>query len=233
MKTFSTLISALTLAIFGVTSLSAQNITVNAYPQPGEALAASSASSTFPDSIVGKGKKLYEGSMPVELTAADFIERVYGVFDPTSSKAEICENCRRVLSLSPSEEEMGLWLDSAEGYRLNYYGIEIPEVSAMAQIENDSVCNYGFFFMFPYSEATKGSVNERQCAFCGALLQEMHDMGVDFNMGDASDSLFEAFGDYKGKTIDVRLADEDNADNSGRFILYFVVEPGGITTAAL
>ncbi len=67
------------------------------------------------------------------------------MLSPDRTKSELCEDCANVLNLMPAEDNMGLWLDSADGYQLNYYGQKIPDVSAMAVIDRDSVSNFGFF----------------------------------------------------------------------------------------
>ena len=60
--------------------------------------------------------------VPVDLTAEDFITKVYGVLSPDRSRDELCDDCVKLLNLMPSEDQMGLWLDSADGYQLSYYG---------------------------------------------------------------------------------------------------------------
>ncbi len=162
--------------------------------------------------------------VPVNVTAEDFITKVYGVFSPERSKAELCADCANVLNLMPEEDQMGLWLDGSDGYQLNYYGQTIPDVSAMATIERDSVAGFGFFFLFPYETTTKDEMNARQAAFCGSLLQEMQDIGVVLDENQMADALFEVSGDYKGSMVDVRLIDEDKADGTGRYVLYLKVD---------
>ena len=103
--------------------------------------------------------------VPVDLTAEDFITKVYGVLSPDRSRDELCDDCVKLLNLMPSEDQMGLWLDSADGYQLSYYGQRVPDVSAMAVIERDSVANFGFFFLFPYNVSTKEEMNRRQALF--------------------------------------------------------------------
>lgn len=162
--------------------------------------------------------------IPVEVTAEDFITKVYGVFSPERSKEELCTDCKNILELLPEEDRMGLWLDSTEGYQISYYGQTIPDVSAMATIERDSVAGYGFFFLFPYEVSSREEMNARQAAFCGSLLQEMQDIGVVLGENQMADALFEVSGDYKGSMVDVRLIDEGRTDGSGRFVLYLRVD---------
>ena len=84
------------------------------------------------------------------ITAEDLVTKVYGALSPECSKAELLGGCVSEFNLSPSEEDNGMWLDSSEGYCLSYYGMIVPQVSAIASIERDSVANFGFFFLFPY-----------------------------------------------------------------------------------
>lgn len=172
-----------------------------------------------------------QNNAPVNLTAEDLVTKVYGVISPERSKAEICEDCAIMLNLSPSEEDMVLWVDSSDGYRFNYYGLMVPHVSAMASIEHDSVANFGFFFLFPYNDANRDEMNCRQAQFCGNLLQEMHDIGISFSVVVSSDSLFTICGDYKGNFIEVRLSEEPTGDSEGRYILCLSVEPEAFTPA--
>lgn len=172
-----------------------------------------------------------QNNAPVNFTAEDLVTKVYGVLSPESSKAEICEDCATILNLRPSEEDMGLWIDSSDGYRFSYYGLTVPDVSAMASIERDSVTNFGFFFLFPYNAANRDEMNCRQAQFCGSLLQEMHDIGISFSVIVSPDSLFNICGDYKGNFIEVRLSEEPTSDSEGRYVLCLSVEPEAFTPA--
>ena len=170
--------------------------------------------------------------MPVNITANDLVTKVYGVLSPESSKAELCEDCATILNLRPSEEDMGLWLDSTDGYQFSYYGLTVPDVSALASIERDSVGNFGFFFLFPYSStSTKEEMNLRQSQFCGSLLREMYDIGVSLDVITNPDSLFEVAGNYKGNFVEIRLMDEVVSGSLGRYVLFLSVEPNGFTDA--
>ena len=170
-------------------------------------------------------------SIPVDVTAEDFVTKVYALFSPDHSKHELCEDCENMLRLMPSEDNMGLWLDSADGYQLNYYGQTIPSVSAMANVENDSVTNFGFFFLFPYNDATRDEMNRQQSLFCGSLLQEMQDIGAVMGVDASTDALFEASGDYNGNFVAFRLLEEETGANTGRYVLYLSVEPHAFTTS--
>lgn len=172
-----------------------------------------------------------QNNVPVNLTAEDLVTKVYGVFSPESSKAQICEDCVNMLNVDPSEEDMGLWIDSSDGYRFSYYGLTVPYISAMVSIERDSVTNFGFFFLFPYNAANRDEMNCRQAQFCGSLLQEMYDLGISFSVIGSSDSLFEICGDYKGNFIKTRLSEEPTGDSEGRYVLCLSVEPDAFTPA--
>lgn len=170
-------------------------------------------------------------AIPVNVTAEDFVTKVYALFSPDHSKHELCEDCENMLRLMPSEDNMGLWLDSADGYQLNYYGQTIPSVSAMANVENDSVTNFGFFFLFPYNDTNREEMNRQQALFCGSLLQEMQDIGAVMGVNASSDALFEAMGDYNGNFVAFRLLDEEMDANTGRYVLYLSVEPHAFTAS--
>lgn len=232
MKSFIALTLAAVIASASPLRSEAQSVNISAFPEnivASEGLESLSASATANFAAVdsvAKGASVAQRQIPLEVTAEDFITKVYGIMSPDRTKGELCEDCANILSLMPAEDNMGLWLDSADGYQLNYYGQKIPDVSAMATIEEDSVANFGFFFLFPYEDATKEATNQRQCLFCGSLLQEMQDIGVIMGVNTEADALFEATGDYKGNFVDVRLMDESTGENSGRYVLCLMVEPG-------
>lgn len=232
MKSLVALSISAFLAVAIPSSAFAQSVNISAFPdnivaEEGiESLAASAADNTAAIDSVAAGSSLAKHRIPMVVTAEDFITKVYGVLTPDRTKGELCQDCANILSLIPAEDNMGLWLDSADGYQLNYYGQKIPDVSAMATIENDSITNFGFFFLFPYEDTNKEATNQRQCLFCGSLLQEMQDIGVIMGVNTEADALFEATGDYKGNFVDVRLMDESTGENTGRYVLCLMVEPG-------
>ena len=170
--------------------------------------------------------------LPVRLTAEDMVAKVYGVVDPESSKEECVARVRRALRLTPEEDEGVLWLERDGGYGINYYGL-VPDVSAMARFENgdQSVSDFGYFFIFPYSEGAKSRSIREQTDFCSSLLQEMYDIGLPMDLNTATDDLFEAVGDYKGSLVDVRLLDDKHQDGNGRYILILSIEPKAFTPA--
>lgn len=168
--------------------------------------------------------------LPVELTAEDLVTKVYGVVDPGVSKDECVRKSRELLRLTPEDDSGALWLETAGGYGVNYYGM-IPDVSAMARFGNEKVSDFGYFFLFPYNAGDRQSGIREQTDFCSSLLQEMTDIGLPMDLNTESDDLFEAVGDYKGSFVDVRLLDERNESGSGRYILILSVEPGAFTPA--
>lgn len=166
--------------------------------------------------------------MPVFLTAEDMISKLYGVISSDVSREECLSESSRLLGLMPEYDGGVLWLDSDEGYRINYSGM-MPEVSAVVRYGDDTatakVSDYGFFFLFPYSGTTKDAKVREQADFCGSLLQEIYDTGLSMELNTASDDLFEAIGVYGDKLVDIRLLDESVSDGSGRYILILSVEP--------
>ncbi len=233
MKTLATFLFTIVLS-FGIASDSmAQTVDISAFPDNtivhqgiSSLVAAADANMAVIDSAVAS-TPVSRHPVPVDLTAEDFITKVYGVLSPDRSRDELCDDCVKLLNLMPSEDQMGLWLDSTDGYQLSYYGQRVPDVSAMAVIERDSVANFGFFFLFPYNMSTKEEMNRRQALFCGSLLQELQDMGAIVGVNPSADALFEVTGDYKGNFVEARLIDESIDAVTGRYVLYLSVEPGG------
>ncbi len=168
--------------------------------------------------------------LPVELTAEDLVTKVYGVVDPGVSKDECVRKSRELLRLTPEDDSGALWLETAGGYGVNYYGM-IPDVSAMARFGNEKVSDFGYFFLFPYSAGDRQSGIREQTDFCSSLLQEMTDIGLSMDLNTETDDLFEAVGDYKGSFVDIRLLDDRKDNGSGRYILILSVEPGAFTPA--
>ncbi|MDE5644263.1 MAG: hypothetical protein K2I45_01325 [Muribaculaceae bacterium] len=168
--------------------------------------------------------------LPVELTAEDLVTKVYGVVDPCVSKDECVRKSRELLRLTPEDDSGALWLETAGGYGVNYYGM-IPDVSAMARFGNEKVSDFGYFFLFPYNAGDRQSGIREQADFCSSLLQEMTDIGLSMDLSTETDDLFEAVGDYKGSFVDIRLLDDRKDNGSGRYILILSVEPGAFTPA--
>lgn len=168
--------------------------------------------------------------LPVELTAEDLVTKVYGVVDPGVSKDECVRKSRELLRLTPEDDSGALWLETAGGYGVNYYGM-IPDVSAMARFGNEKVSDFGYFFLFPYNAGDRQSGIREQTDFCSSLLQEMTDIGLSMDLNTETDDLFEAVGDYQGSFVDIRLLDDRKDNGSGRYILILSVEPGAFTPA--
>ncbi len=188
---------------------------------------AASASGRTADSAKGSAVAV-ESGQPVELTAHDLMTKVYGVVDSSLSEDECRRSVRSCLALEPQEDQSALWLDSADGYGVNYRGMQ-PEVSAMARYENGELSDYCFFFLFPMDEKdTRFGERSEQCEFCGSLLQEMHDMGMTAGADRLTDDLFNVIGEYEGNLVDVRLIGDAGSD---RYILIVGVEPGAFTEA--
>lgn len=192
----------------------------------GLTVSGASAQETATTSVVATQTPLKQLQLPLELKAKDFITKVYGILDSDMNKDEIVSATQTVVSLVPEEDEYGLWLESGNGYSISYYGMT-PEVSARAAFdEGNNVSDYGFFFLFPYSDGGREEANSRQAKFSGALLQEFLDMGLAMEVDTLSDAIYEVSGDYENDLVDVRLIEEhETDDNSGRFILILTVNP--------
>lgn len=167
-------------------------------------------------------------TMPLQLTASDLVSKVYGVLDTGLSRHQAEKEIQNRMKLSPSAEDKSLWLDSAGGYRVSYYGM-MPELSAVAYFDDDAISGYCYFFIFPYTSGNRESANVEQSLFTGSLLQEMNDVGLIIGMPDITDYIFEAMGSYQDKHIHVGLVEEANEDESGRFVLGLDVIPGSYT----
>lgn len=173
-----------------------------------------------------------QASLPVSLTAIDMVSKVYGVADPDANKEECMRQTSDALRLVPQEDEGALWLEGAGGYLVDYYGM-IPDVSAMVRFadDNSGASDFGFFFLFPYTDASKAESIRDQADFCGTLLQEMADKGLSLDLNTASSDLFEALGEHDGSLINVRLLDDNAGSGDGRFILILSVEPRSFSPA--
>ncbi|MCM1290855.1 MAG: hypothetical protein NC201_02085 [Prevotella sp.] len=194
---------------------------------------------------------------PIELSGQDLITKVYGIIEPSNAvtKQDCIQNCISLTNLTPSEDEFGLWLEDTDGYIPSCYGIS-PKTSALAAYDNNQLENYEYFFIFPYSAGEREATNLRQAQFCGSLLQELKDLGLDMAASQTTDALFDVTGDNNNDLVEIRLIDEtDNStkDNSqiqltdnqlagttnalrhfpgaGRFILILTIDPGASTPA--
>ena len=202
----------------------------SALPSDQAANAAVSAVEAVADSALLEVGAPLKMPMPLELTAKDFVTKVYGVFDSHIGPEVTVEKSVSILDLAPKSDESGLWVETSGGYAVSYYGMT-PDVAAMAAFDHDSVASFGFFFLFPYTAATRDEVNLRQAAFCGALLQELHDMGVVMLIDPDSDALFDTTGSYEGNWLEVSLRDETDEQGQSRFVLNIQSQPGAFTAA--
>lgn len=163
------------------------------------------------------------GTGYVDVTAHDLMTKVYGFIHDSCTRADCIDGARNTVNLTPDSEGDDLWLDSADGYRLCYDGM-IPDVSAMARIaHNDSVREYCYFFLFPYNTenpADKVAATRSQADFSGTLLQEMADMEMPLGADADTDDLFDVYGGYLGRQVNVRLLDDHD---SSRYILMLAV----------
>ena len=188
-------------------------------------------------------------TMPLALTAHDFITKVYGILDPRCSAEEAAASAQSILSIVPESDDYGLWLNPACGYSVSYFGMT-PDVEATARFADGRVSDFGYFFLFPYDCGGRAEANRQQSEFCGSLLQELHDMGLDISRTHDGDAIFEVITDYAGNYVDIRLVEEYMApdgvntadalsaaiaasapDASGRFVLILSVEPDAFTEA--
>ncbi|MDE5881299.1 MAG: hypothetical protein K2H60_06170 [Muribaculaceae bacterium] len=164
---------------------------------------------------------------PVIVTAADLVTKVYGALPLTDSKEETIQNSCKQLNLLPESDENELWLDSDTGYCVSYSGMT-PQVSAVAQFDDNALSSFGYFFIFPYTTDCREEANRSQCAFCSSLLQEMYDMGSIVGVPvdeDTTSDLFSALGSYDGHHINVSLREQSLSEGAGRFLLVLEVTP--------
>ena len=169
-----------------------------------------------------------ECGTPVAVTAHDMMTKVYGVLDSNLPKENCRQGARAALALDPEEEFSSLWLDTDSGYAIDFRGM-CPEVSAMARFDNNDLSDFCFFFLFPRDEENIGfGKRPEHGIFCGSLLQEMHDMGLEAGADRDTDDLFNVLGSYEGNLVDVRLVDDTEGD---RYILIVGVEPGAFSAA--
>lgn len=175
--------------------------------------------------------------LPVSVSAADLISKVYGIASPTLSKEECIREAQTRLGLTPSDDNGTIWLESESGYGVEYYGM-LPAVSAMARYDGgnadgikDGAADFGYFFLFPYSGSGKREAIRDQTDFCGSLLQEMADIGLPMDLNTATDDLFEAVGQYDKSLVVVRLLDDSSGERDGRFILILSIEPDAFSPA--
>lgn len=162
----------------------------------------------------------------VQVNAHDLMTKVYGVIDsaacPDMSPEDCCQFAETLVGLTPEEDNGDLWLETDGGYSINYSGMQ-PEMATVADFEGQNLARCAYFFIFPYTDSQRDECCRQQAAFCGSLLQEMHDLGAKMNCCDLPGAHFEAYGRYAGRDVDVRLLEETDSDLSGRYILILSV----------
>lgn len=196
-----------------------------------EATSASEANGSETQGVDHLSSGLLSGiHTPVIVTAADLMTKVYGAIEISDSKEETIAHASKQFNMIPEADNNDLWMDSDRGYAVCYSGMS-PEVSAVAQYDDNKLRSFGYFFIFPYTSGCREEANQNQCSFCSCLLQEMYDMGsitgvpVDDEMDTTPDPLFEALGSYDGNHINVTLRELTQPDDSGRFLLVLEVTP--------
>lgn len=170
-----------------------------------------------------------EITTPLQLSAIDMVTKAFGILDPSMGQKEAVKTISDVLNVTPQQDESGWWMDASEGYSINYYGMS-PQVCAVANLGDSAIVSYTYFFLFPYTEEVREDAVRDQTAFCGYLLQEMHDFGLLVGVPDSTDAIFEAVGSYEGSHIDVRLTDDPKLSQtkqagSGCFVVSIAVTP--------
>ena len=91
-------------------------------------VAASESETLLADTVTVVSEPIVKLTMPLSLTAHDFITKVYGFIDSGCTKDQVVEASRRVAAIVPEEDEFGLWLSGDNGYSVSYYGMK-PERS--------------------------------------------------------------------------------------------------------
>lgn len=168
--------------------------------------------------------------LPLQLTATDMIENVYGFVDPLAGKEKCIDCVKTRLRLCPDQDNGAMWLDNDRGYSIDYSGM-LPPVTAMARYGDSGAEEYAYFFLFPYASGQRRITMQDQTDFCGSMLQEMADMGLQMDLLTGGPDLFEAVGEHCGSLVDIRLLDEKHPEGSGRFILLLSIEPNAFTPA--
>lgn len=185
---------------------------------------------TFAADSVATSSPLKRLAMPLDLTAADFVTKVYGVLDPGLDSTRTSSSASERLGITPTADNTGLWIETADGYCVSYYGLQ-PECSAMASFDEGAVSDFAFFFLFPYTGENREEARRAQAEFCGSLLQELADIGAAMGLNEMYPGLFEAVGEYAGNLVEVRLDDQPDASEGPRYVLSLRVEPRAFTAA--
>lgn len=156
-----------------------------------------------------------------DVTVSDLLNKVYGVAPTDLTPAEMAACVSEDISLVPESEDGDMWLDYDNGYMPAYRGMK-PLVMAVARYEGTALSGYGYFFLFPYPPHGREAAVSRQAEFCGCMLQELYDMGLNpgrDRMAEATEgTLFACCCRNGDDTVDVSLR-EETADSGGQFIL--------------
>lgn len=183
--------------------------------------------SILPETTPGSAQTLNRdsNSEAMQVSGRDLITKAYGMIPAVNSRQSTIELSEEMMNVTPTAEDNNLWLDSTDGYAINYNGMT-PDVSALVRLENDSISDYGFFFLFPYSEVDKKYATADQVDFSKTMLQEFEDMGLDLGANPYTSDLFEVTGDYTDNFVAMRLIDDKEGE---RYILMLSVEPNAMS----
>lgn len=157
----------------------------------------------------------------ITVSGRDLLTKAYGTISSVNSSEGAIDMAQKTMNVTPEREDNYLWLDSADGYNIEYNGMS-PEVSALVRLENDSISDYGFFFLFPYSADDKENAGMDQTRFSLSMLEDFESLGVDLGANAYTSDLFEVNGDYADNYMAMRLIDDSEGE---RFILLLSVEP--------
>ena len=167
------------------------------------------------------------GQEAIKVSGHDLVTKAYGTIPAVNSREATIDLSSEVMNMIPTQEENYLWLDSTDGYSISYNGMT-PDVSALVRLQNDSISDYGFFFLFPYAGEDKKCVTAEQVDFSKTMLQEFQDMGLDLGANPYTSDLFEVNGDYTDNFVALRLIDDSEGE---RYILMLSVEPNALSEA--
>lgn len=165
---------------------------------------------------------------PLNVTAKDFLTKVYGVCPTYLSKSEAADMVSAEISISPVEEGNGLWIEGDDGFAVSYFG-STPVATAMAIYdEEERLSDFGYYFEFGYEGGTRDAARCEQSDFCGCLLQELSDIGARMSCEEENDSLFNVSGSCYGVSFRLRLIEENFGapDDEGAFLLLMTISPG-------
>ena len=183
--------------------------------------------SLLPEASPAAGITADNGKEAIQVSGYDLVTKAYGTIPAVNSREATIDLSSEVMNIVPSEEDDSLWLDSSDGYSISYNGMT-PDVSALVRLQNDSISDYGFFFLFPYSGTDKKCATADQVDFSKTMLQEFQDMGLDLGANPYTKDLFEVNGDYTDNFVALRLIDDSEGE---RYILMLSVEPNALSEA--